>query len=122
MDITISQGMKRFEFLDLVDLEPDIGVGINRRPSGSSQVDHLTVILLDPIKLNPGDMMFHGIGMGHLMSHHDADDIPAFLVSFIDGDSRHMFFLAFILIRFDDLGKIHFIPPFLWFYEPEASG
>jgi hypothetical protein len=48
MDITISQRVQSCKFLDLVNLETDIGVGVNRRPRSPAQIDQL-VILLHPI-------------------------------------------------------------------------
>jgi hypothetical protein len=118
MDITISQRVKRFEFLDLVYLKTDIGVGINRGPRSPAQINHL-IILLHAVKFDPGDVMFHGVGMGNLMTYDDPDNVPAFLVSFINGDARHVFFFTLILTGFDYPAEIHGCPPiFLVFLKP----
>jgi hypothetical protein len=104
MNITISHRVKRFEFLDLVNLETDIGVGVNRRPRSPAQIDQL-VILLHPVEFDPADVMFHGVGMGNLMAHDDPDDVLAFLVTLINDDARDVFFFALILARMDILGQ-----------------
>jgi hypothetical protein len=118
MNITISHRVKRFEFLDLVNLETDIGVRVNRRPRSPAQIDHL-VILLHPVELDPANVMFHGVGMGNLMAHDDPDDVLAFLVSLILGDTRDVFFFTLILASLDDSAEFHSCPPiFLVFSGP----
>lgn len=110
MNITISQRVKRFEFLNLVYLKTDIGVGINRGPRSPAQIDHL-IILLHAVKFDPGDVMFHGVGMGGLMAYDDPDNVHAFLVSFINGNARYVFFFTLILASFDYPAEIHGCPP-----------
>jgi hypothetical protein len=108
MAITISQGVKRFEFLDLVNLETNIGVDINWRTRSPAKIDHL-VILLHPIEFDPGDVMFRGIGMRNFVANDDPNNVLAFLVSLINGDTWHMFFFTLILVSFDDSAEIHVI-------------
>ena len=50
VDIAVGEGIGRLEILDLVDLEPDIGIRVNRSPGRTPQADDLIGILLLPRK------------------------------------------------------------------------
>lgn len=110
MDIAVGQGMKSLEILDLVDLETDIGIRVNRGPSSSPQVNYLVISLFDPVKLYPCNVVFEGVRMRCLMTYNHTNNVLPFLVSLIYRDCWNVLLPAFVLPCFDDFWKIHVIP------------
>jgi len=53
MDIAVGQSVKRLKIPDLVNLKPDVRIAIDRSPAGTTQADHLIIVLFHSIKLNP---------------------------------------------------------------------
>ena len=80
VDIAVSQGMEGFKLLDLVNMETNIWIRVNRSAGGAAQVDDLIIILFYPVEFDPGNMVFHRVGMRHLMAHNNAYDVFTFLM------------------------------------------
>jgi len=99
--------VERLEISYLVNLEPNVGVGVDRSPSSSPQVNHLVVVLFHTVKLNPGNMVFWRVGMTDLMAHNHTNDVLSCLMSLVNLDVGNMFLLSFVLLCFDELSEVH---------------
>ena len=86
MDVAVSQGMEGLKILDLVNLKTDIRVGKDWCTGGPAQVEDLIPILFYPVEFDPGNMVFHRVGMRHLMAHNNAYNVFTFLMR-MDGGS-----------------------------------
>ncbi len=69
----------------------------------------LIVIFPHSVKFNPGNVMFHRVGMGFTMAHNDPHDVFSTSMPLINLHMGEMLLFPFIFSCFNKCFKIHFM-------------